>query len=107
MDVEGQEPDPCAGYPGTAEQTSASTPTDSPQQRAALCSTMMPQEPLTCKSNITYGLFHTAATGSVCFFTFNADPAPRSTERVSECGASTQEKCFLTFCRVYREFQAV
>lgn len=86
MDVEDQEPDPCAGYPGMAEQTSELTPTDFPQRRAALCSTMPLQEPLTCKPHITYGLFHTAATAAVCFFTFNTAPEEKSS--------------YITFCAV-------
>lgn len=80
MDVEDREPDPIAGYPGTAEQTSVSIPTDSPQQAAALCSTTAQRETLTCPPDITYRLFHTAAMGSVCFLTFNAALAPCSTE---------------------------
>lgn len=51
MEVEDQEPDGSAGSPGKAAQTSASEPTDSQQQAAALCSTTLLQEPLACKAD--------------------------------------------------------
>lgn len=56
VDGEDQELGPSAGSPGTAEQTSVTTPTDPPQQAAALCSTTLLQETLTCKPDITQRL---------------------------------------------------
>ena len=74
MELEDQEPGPSAGSPGAAEQTSASTRTESPQQAAALCSTTLPQEPLTCKTVVKYSLIHTTADVQSVSFT-NETPA--------------------------------
>lgn len=53
MGAEDREPDGSAGSPGKAEQTSASEPTDSHQQAAALCSTTLLKEPPAWKADRT------------------------------------------------------